>query len=209
MKKICLFVLVLLLIPLTVPAEKPYADWFLIDAQLAEQSLLAENPLPFFKDGLTTFFLENPTAAIYFGSEMNLNNGQVGDSHRQDLGERFIFGRTLNASIAKTWKGDATIVAKEVIRLLYGPWYDKVATSYSTQKNLGWFSYHLDLNTGDFIKVNPLSPDMGIRVFHITEYNHKMRTVTLGVFFDKDCEIEGHYWCKVTIIRKAKNGYGN
>lgn len=205
MKRFLVKAIVIVLVIVSFVAQAD--EWFLIDAKSAEQALLAENPLPLFEEGLTQFFLDNPTAAVYFGSEMNLNNGHVGDSRRHDLGEKFMFGRTLSASVAKTWKGDTSVVVKEVIRLLFGPWYDKGSKTYSTQKNRGWFKYHLNLFTGDFVGVDPMSPDMAMRVFHITEYEHRMTTATLGVFFDKKCGVEGHYWCKITIIRKVKNGY--
>lgn len=64
--------------------------------------MVADDPLPYFREPFTQFLLDNPTQAKFFASELNLNNGWVGWPGREDVGERYMFGRTLNSTIAQT-----------------------------------------------------------------------------------------------------------
>lgn len=203
MKKL-IFISILLMLMVQPNFAMMDSPWFLMKVSSVEQMLSAKNPLPYLKEGFSQFLLENPTMAKFFASELNQNNGWTNDPRRQDVGERMIFGRTLNAEIAKTIEvKDEQLQAKEVIRLLFGPWYTSKAYTYSTQKNLGWFPYHQDLLTGEWYKTDPRSPDLGIRVFHYTDYDHRNTTTTFGVFIDRYCDVEEYYWCRLTIIRKT------
>lgn len=197
------FIFCVLLCVIVAPIVGAESQWFAIDAELAEQQLVADDPLPYFRESFTQFLLDNPTQAKFFASELNLNNGWVNWQGREDVGERYMFGRTLNSTIAQTIEVEGVNPQVESARLLFGPWYSKKAYTYSTPKNLGWFPWHLDLLTGDWYKTDPRSPDLGIRVFHYTDYEHRNTTTTLGVFYNRDCEVEGYYWCRITIIRKT------
>lgn len=197
------FIFCVLLCVIVAPIVGAESQWFAIDAELAEQQLIADDPLPYFKEAFTQFLYDNPVEAKYFASELNLNNGWIDYPGREDVGERLMFGRTLNSYGAKQWDGDSEVVARETARLLFGPWHTKKAYTYSTHKNLGWFPWHLNLSTGEWYKTDPRSPTLGVRVFHYTDYDHRNRTTTLGVFYNRDCEVEGYYWCRITIIRKT------
>lgn len=205
MKKFTVFFLLLVLIAPVALASQPGDDWFLIDAQSAEDALRADNALPYLKDSFSQHLLDHPMQTLFFAAELNLNNGDLGWGTHKPVGERYMFGTTVNASTVRDiYDVDKDTVLTETLRLLFGPWYSSKAYTRGYPKNLGWFPYHLDLLTGEWIKVDPRSPDLGIRIYHYTDYYHRNRTTTFGVFFNRDCEVEGNYWCKLTIIRKTK-----
>lgn len=177
---------------------------FLIDTELLGHILIDENPLPYLEEPLRVFFKENPTATAYFASEINLNNGSLGWGNRKPVGERYMFGKATNAAGVKAIMDtiDHDVVYEETLRLLFGPWYSKNAGTTSVQKNLGWFPMHLDLTTGEWFRTDPRTPDLGIRVFHYTDYDGRNRTTTLALTVDWDTLDNGYYTCYLTVIRK-------
>lgn len=179
---------------------------FAVDADLVSQILEAKDPLLLLEDSLREFFEENPNANIYFAAELNISNGNLGEHGRLPYGERFMFGKIVFANNVLDQGAEfcMDVVKEETLRLLFGPWHSKNARTYSTQKNLGWFPYHLDLNTGEWFKTDPRSPDLGIRIFHYTDYYGNNRTATLGFTVHWDTLKDGKYECSITIIRKTE-----
>lgn len=203
MKKLSLFLSLLLILSLSSIAEERQPT-FKISVEQVAGLLESEDPLLYLEDTIKEYLWDHPLAATYIASEINISNGSRGEMNRPAYGERLMFNKLVTSTTVRDilYKVDIDDIYYELTRLLYGPWYSKGAKTYSTHKNVGWFPWHLDLHTGEWYKTDPRSIDVGIRIFHYTDYYENMRTRTLGIGIDWDSLEDGYYDCILTVIRK-------